>query len=126
MYLYPLNKGLTISIYFQGISYVTISQDYNCGHTSGGEPSYCSLGEGIQETQCELVCTSLSGCVAYSFMRARKACIFVTSTGSCTVGTFLPGHTAASIDQMVAGTWGGYYCKGKVAGNNKYITSYTQ
>ena len=115
---YPFNKRLTISTYFQGITYVTISPAYNCEHTSGGWPATCYLGTVNDEAHCASVCTTNNDCVGYTFQHAFKECYVITSTGTCSIGSSTSGTTATAIDQMVAGSDSGYNCKGKISGNN--------
>ena len=122
---YPFNKRLTISTYFQGISYVTISPAYNCEHTSGGGPTRCQIWEVNDEAHCASVCRTNGDCVGYTFSHTHNTCIAFTSTGSCAIGDSNFGPTATSMDQLVAGSETGSSCKGKVSGNNTYITSYT-
>ena len=82
------------------------------------------LDLGMDESACESSCTSYGWCIAYSAGLLSKECYLITSAQDCSVGMFVPGNRAVSMDELVpltVGSGNSRNCKGKAAGNRKYI-----
>ena len=95
------------------VSYVTMSPDYFCQHTSGGFPTRCSLQEPNLPESCQDLCSSYKWCIGY-VQKSNVYCGLITSTGNitCEKGKKHGDNTATSTSQLDAtsSSASGYNC----------------